>query len=86
LHHQCGWQCRRRGGDDDGVEGRFFCPSLPTVPKTEADIAVSECRELVVGFRGRFRDNPDSEDMHHQRGKNGGLIAATSANLEHPIA
>ena len=81
ILYSSGGCCR----DDNRAIGRMLWPTLPAVALAEPKVPATEIGE--TDFRGPMQvlQILNREDFARQCRENGGLIAATCTDFEHPI-
>ena len=85
LLDQCRWHLRRRRRHHDAVVGRVLGPSVVPVASPHFHVAIAQ---LQQGGTRAFRKRCDDLDrVHrlHEPAENGGLVARSGADLEHPM-
>ena len=76
---------RRRSGHHDRVERCLLGPALIAVTVHHLDVGVSQRLEAVARVLGQFGDDFDGIHPSRNFGQHRRLIAAASADLEHPV-
>ena len=74
-----------RGGDDDGVEGGVFEPSLIAVADAHVDVFVAEFAEQFLGALAEGGYDFDCVNLFDDLGQDGGLVAGTGTDFEDDV-
>ena len=75
-------QCRRRGGDDDGIERAVLGPAGAAIIVLGADIHAQRT-EALARLSQQVADAFDGVDLQAQRAEHGGLVAGAGTDFQH---
>jgi len=66
----------RRSGDDDGIEGRVFFPTVVTIALLDLHVGIAQIAQSGGRMFGQFRDDFDAVDFDvPQLGEHRRLVA-----------